>query len=412
MNDVPLFDWDNGLVSECNRKWRKTNTITKYNPNNYELENKNILGIYSSALYGYDGQLATAVAGNARQNEIAFEGFEDYDGSTITSTYELAPTNLEIYTTETPTGTIPLLHEHEVISGNSELLVVDIPYDPSLSISEVKIYGAGLQSQSNPSILGTYQVSSIEPYPEAGNDDKSVVVLAGVPFAGLWTGKLTYTTLVSPNVTLINGGFSAPSLSSRAHSGSASFKIQGNTEMDQHKLVLNPGDRYVISAWVSLDEAEVPNWSSFESRPVIGTHLGITEPSLEINLNDGQSVTLENIGPSGDIINGWQRMEGEFTVPSTFESWSLKLIGASTFSPNNGSAVPTYFDDIRIFPADGNMQSYVYDKDLRLQATLDHNNYATFYYYDPAGNLYLTKKETERGVMTLQETFGHVIEQP
>ncbi len=70
-------------------------------------------------------------------------------------------------------------------------------------------------------------------------------------------------------------------------------------------------------------------------------------------------------------------------------------------SPTNIS----YYDDIRIHPCKGNMKVYVYDRiSLRLMAELDENNYATFYEYDEQGNLVRTKRETERGIMTTQES--------
>jgi hypothetical protein len=57
------------------------------------------------------------------------------------------------------------------------------------------------------------------------------------------------------------------------------------------------------------------------------------------------------------------------------------------------------------------MVTYVYDtQDFRVIAELDVHNYATLYFYDEAGNLHLTKKETERGIFTLQENRGHLIE--
>jgi hypothetical protein len=37
-------------------------------------------------------------------------------------------------------------------------------------------------------------------------------------------------------------------------------------------------------------------------------------------------------------------------------------------------------------------------------AELDENNYATFYEYDLEGGLVRVKKETEKGVYTIQET--------
>ena len=51
------------------------------------------------------------------------------------------------------------------------------------------------------------------------------------------------------------------------------------------------------------------------------------------------------------------------------------------------------------------MKSYVYDPiTLWLTAELDDNNYATFYEYDQEGQLIRIKKETARGIMTIQES--------
>jgi YD repeat-containing protein len=47
----------------------------------------------------------------------------------------------------------------------------------------------------------------------------------------------------------------------------------------------------------------------------------------------------------------------------------------------------------------------VYDPvNLRFTAELDERHFATFYEYDNEGRLVRVKKETERGVMTIQET--------
>jgi YD repeat-containing protein len=62
-------------------------------------------------------------------------------------------------------------------------------------------------------------------------------------------------------------------------------------------------------------------------------------------------------------------------------------------------------DDLRIHPFDGHMKTYAYDdKNLRLMAEMDENNFATFYEYDDEGNLVRVKKETERGIMTIKES--------
>ena len=62
-------------------------------------------------------------------------------------------------------------------------------------------------------------------------------------------------------------------------------------------------------------------------------------------------------------------------------------------------------DDIRIFPANANMKSFVYNPyTAKLMATLDENNFATFYEYDQEGRLVRVKKETTKGIQTISES--------
>src|SRR5690606_25454169 len=98
------------------------------------------------------------------------------------------------------------------------------------------------------------------------------------------------------------------------------------------------------------------------------------------------------VQPKSNIIDGWQQEEGTITVASG----STKSI---TLPAN------CYVDDIRIYPVNANMKSFVYNPvNQRLMATLDENNFATIYEYDQEGNLIRTKKETEQGVMTIMES--------
>jgi hypothetical protein len=59
--------------------WTWLNEVTIYNPHGFELENKNTLGQYSSALYGYGNIIPKAVVNNSLYREMGFDGFEDYD---------------------------------------------------------------------------------------------------------------------------------------------------------------------------------------------------------------------------------------------------------------------------------------------------------------------------------------------
>jgi len=118
--------------------------------------------------------------------------------------------------------------------------------------------------------------------------------------------------------------------------------------------------------------------------------------------------------PSGVVMNVKVVSSAAFGVSNT-GAISATLLGTSPYTCNDlstdassepvGEVVSAYFDDIRIHPFNGNMKSFVYDPiTQRLMAELDENNYATFYEYDKEGGLVRVKKETEKGVYTIQET--------
>lgn len=141
-----------------------------------------------------------------------------------------------------------------------------------------------------------------------------------------------------------------------------------------------PG-KYVVSAWVKETSAEVTA-TNYANAQLIASC-----PSVA-----GSATTFT---PSGQIIDGWQQIDGIYTIPAPATDFRLELKSLSGV---------VLFDDVRIFPADGSMVSYVYDPvTLRLAAELDERNYAKLYEYDEEGKLVRVKKETEKGIMTIQE---------
>lgn len=70
----------NGLTKtgHTDNRWVWNSKSVHYDQKGNEIENVDALNRYSSALFGYTQSLATAVSTNARHNEIAFDGFEDY----------------------------------------------------------------------------------------------------------------------------------------------------------------------------------------------------------------------------------------------------------------------------------------------------------------------------------------------
>lgn len=149
-----------------------------------------------------------------------------------------------------------------------------------------------------------------------------------------------------------------------------------------------PGKQYVISGWVKVDgqQANVNN----RTAPVRISFGGMPAGTLPIE-----------ILPSGPIIEGWQRFEKKFEIPVQAVTITVNLMRSGTNT--------TWYDDIRIFPYQGNIKTYVYNLDnQRLMAELDENNYASFYEYDEQGALKRVKKETENGIMTIKESRNHM----
>jgi hypothetical protein len=62
-------------------KWIQANQVSYFNSKGIEIENKDALGRYSCALFGYLQSLPIAVASNSQYREIAYDGFEDYNFS-------------------------------------------------------------------------------------------------------------------------------------------------------------------------------------------------------------------------------------------------------------------------------------------------------------------------------------------
>lgn len=144
-----------------------------------------------------------------------------------------------------------------------------------------------------------------------------------------------------------------------------------------------PPGEYILSAWTKGDPSQI--------------NKTYKTPKISIGFN-GSGNNL--CSPQGAIIDGWQKIDTVVTVPQGAQTMQLEL------KCTNGDC---YFDDIRFYPLDGSMVTYVYDPiNLRLMAQLDERNYATLYEYDEEGKLIRTKKETEKGIMTIQENRDNI----
>ncbi|MEQ9262019.1 MAG: hypothetical protein RLP14_02545 [Owenweeksia sp.] len=147
-----------------------------------------------------------------------------------------------------------------------------------------------------------------------------------------------------------------------AHTGNYSAKVSSGPA--QAYLSLDSGSVYTLRAWHKTTSAG------------------------SMNILNGQTTNAEILSPD---IEGWELLEIEFTSAGTD---TLQLQGTNA-----------QFDDIRVQPFRSSMVTYVYDPlTQKLVAQLDENNFATIYNYDRDQVLVQVKKETERGIKTIQAT--------
>ena len=120
---VPFFNWLDPNFSDVCSSWKMTNAITQFDNNSNEVENKDILNRYRSALYGYNARMTTAVAANARRNEIATEDFENYSSSfnyTGEGNFDFTSNSASLPGSKTD--------YFDIITGYGDNLAIDRPY--------------------------------------------------------------------------------------------------------------------------------------------------------------------------------------------------------------------------------------------------------------------------------------------
>jgi hypothetical protein len=283
-----LYNWLVNDFTFNNPHWTQTGEITKYSHFGFELENKNPLNQYSSALYGYNNSLVTSIIQNATYYEQAFDGFEDHNSTTL----------------------------YDAVNGRGHLKM----------------------SNANSSQMQLY------------SSDRH-------------TGKLSYRltgTLQTQQIPVVTAAAGDPNRPAAVQT--------------QYSLVA--GKKYVVSAWYKSNGNSTPT----------------------ITVVNGQNVSTQVMPQK---IEGWQRIETTFTVPV---SGNVQLQFYYT-----GTGTIHLIDDIRIQPFTSAQVTYVYDPvTLWLLAELDNRNFATFYNYDEEGALVQVKKETEKGIMTLQTSRNNM----
>lgn len=368
--DLDLFNWEYAALDAI-PNWIHSNRMTRYSPYSYEIENQNVLGVYNAALYDYGGHLPSANGYNMKQEEMAFTSFEYL--------LEGEPSGNWIFGLDP----LPSYYEYPVIIGYSHIALVEAPPESFDLVTEVDVSSRSYFSLQSSTIRDN-PILCVRPV--TSNPGWSLIVFDREPSQYLWIGSVRINNQVVPKET--------PDVENVvAHAGANSLKITQEQAFEQPLIRMDSASEYLISVWVSVNNPYV-------TTPYLANDLGV-----DITLKDAndQVVLTDSFTPSGVVIEGWQRLEGVFTCPED------GLVMTVNFKP--GDTGTAWYDDLRFHPNDGNMMSYVYNlDDYRLQATIDEENFGSFYYYDTEGNLYLTKKETIDGIKTLQENMSYQVE--
>ena len=391
-NQVPLFNWQNPFFPQAPIAdgWKMTNQITKYNRAGEEVENRDIIGLYSAALYGYNDNVPTAVASNANYYEIAYQGFEQVSslgGIDGKGNFDFVATP----TIKKFTSTHNIVGAYGTNTRN--VVWIDKPFSlsdltaPPLSALLILEDELGREYEVVFEILtATAKDPTTAGLDLAFRQDITQLTLNQVSTCGIPTRTMTGKVVLYYEADYGTNDVVSATVTTTAHTGRRSLRVDGPLELPMKRMQLLPNKNYVVSLWMKstkTGEEQKPSYS--DETQFFGVKMG--------------NGTTQYFVPAGEMINGWQRIEGVFNSGSSTVDNTLRLLLTPTYNDHQYC-----IDDIRIYPEDGSLQTYVYDsKDYRLRATLDQNNYATLYRYDEEGNLILVKKETARGIKTIQE---------
>ncbi|MCG8575257.1 MAG: hypothetical protein MI810_10265, partial [Flavobacteriales bacterium] len=177
-------------------------------------------------------------------------------------------------------------------------------------------------------------------------------------------------------------------LVNEAHTGKQSLEIDGDAEFTHGNLVLEKDKEYIMSCWVKVRNTNAHTYD--------GLTIGV-----EGDNGSGVFSDISTKTTYGKMVEGWQKVDVEFTPTIDYQQ-------IRTLFHSDGTE-KLYLDDVRIAPKLGGIQTYVYDtENFRLVATLNENNFATLFFYDEQGNLYLKKQETEEGIITLSANHSYL----
>jgi YD repeat-containing protein len=410
-DEIATFE---ALIPACMPKWRRTERISKHHPHGPQIEAETPLDRKDAALFGRKASVVQAVARNAAYAEVGYEGFESYTSGEELAFEDLDDGNIDFWADARAwlVREIPWRFQGRVVGGRIVWERGPKTPDPGPGPDPLPdILITSPKAKGKQTIVKLAKVmrekSRIVGIPSKPIDLPAgrVTVHMGAPvtFRGARPATAKAKGPVKPKgwEWLDDVTIAAPKVmvtGSVAHTGARALSVHGNVTFPQTRLRPRPGT-YVLGGWVRRADTDVQTYAAppeAVERIGIGVVVGGTMDPAEVTTG-GRTVLVE---PSGPIIDGWQRVEGEFTYAAN-DLLSLVIQG--------GDEV-IYVDDVRIFPRDASLATFVYDDRRQVVARLDENNFATRWQYDAGGRLRFAERETERGWRTVREHVVHQAE--
>lgn len=303
-------------------------------------------------------------------------------------------------------------------------------WDWATEITEYNIYGVEIENTNKLNIPSSalYGYNGHLPIAVATNAEYSEIAFDGFedynyqrPLTGSfgieWVKTLGHKQCYYPQhfgfTSLLHDDLESDMDPAKSHTGIRSLKVQnGDPQIQEYTTQASIQANPDVVPFVVDEEDCYTNFKPKADKSytlscwakMATTSFAYTAPSVEVIFLDAGSATLgtATLSTDGPVVDGWQRIFGHFDIPATCAKIQVKY---NNSDPLNAA----FFDDMRIYPKDAVITTYVYHPDnLRLMAKMDENNYAALYEYDGEGNLVRTKKETERGIVTLQENRTHI----
>ncbi|MEQ8908167.1 MAG: hypothetical protein RIC95_03165 [Vicingaceae bacterium] len=349
--------------------WRFKGSPSLVDQNGFSVENISPLGIYSTSKRDHRGHLVVN-ASNAKYQNLAFDDFEAYYTFGTQRTDQIE--EFRFYNSGQST-TDTLLNE-----GSQHYEISDFSNDHIIN---------GISHSGNKSLFVNR---------EDDDDDSNLEIVYKIDPKNyleqsyLWEVTTPeWDTLIADESSLRNDHFNSFTEGLKSSTLNQLNSIYGDANYASSiSFDLSSGDslagfkpqsgKYLLSIWVKeLVKSGVPYQGQ--------------SPSVVVT-NNGQ---IDTLNASGAIIDGWQKIEGEFVYSSTSDL-EITLYGGEWGA---------FYDDFRFQPFNAIVNTYVYDHKLnKLAAKLDENNYATFFEYDAGGIPAQVKRETDQGIFTIRES--------